>query len=200
MPDEETRADSGAQTRTERKPTRRRFLKTTLALGGLAGVGGALAFFRTRGYELAPEREGKLASLSPWQFIVVEHAARRIAAPDGGEGKVPSADDVDVAGFVDAYAAEMPDPLRSDLGKLLVYLEHVAPIGSGYVSRFSRLSPKEQDEVLSAMEASSIDDLRGGFAALKSLVFMGYYRDARTWKILGYEGPLVGRPRGGWER
>jgi hypothetical protein len=48
------------------------------------------------------------------------------------------------------------------------------------------------------MEASDETLLRGGFAGLKSLVFMGYYRDPRTWKILGYAGPWVGRPERGW--
>jgi hypothetical protein len=52
--------------------------------------------------------------------------------------------------------------------------------------------------VLASVEASSSDLLRAGFDGLKSLVFMGYYRDPRTWGILGYDGPLVNRPRGGW--
>ncbi|MBL8609283.1 MAG: hypothetical protein JNL38_18280 [Myxococcales bacterium] len=43
-----------------------------------------------------------------------------------------------------------------------------------------------------------MDLLRGGFAGLKSLIFMGYYRDPRTWAILGYDGPRVGRPERGW--
>ena len=53
--------------------------------------------------------------------------------------------------------------------------------------------------MLAAIEASSSDLLRAGFDGLKSLVFMGYYRDARTWGILGYDGPLVGRPPSGWQ-
>ena len=47
--------------------------------------------------------------------------------------------------------------------------------------------------VLASLESSSQGLLRGGFDGLKSLVFMGYYRDARTWKIVGYAGPFVGR-------
>ena len=44
------------------------------------------------------------------------------------------------------------------------------------------------------------DLLRGAFDGLKSLVFMGYYRDPRTWRILGYDGPRVNRPDEGWWR
>jgi len=29
-------------------------------------------------------------------------------------------------------------------------------------------------------------------------VMMGYYRDPRTWGVLGYDGPLMNRPEGGW--
>src|SRR5262249_38212367 len=154
------------------------------AAGGALAAGGVAAFVRTRGYDLPPDRDGKLLALSPWQFIVLEHVARRIAAPDvTGDTSIPSPDDVDAAGFIDAYAVDMHPTLRRDLGRLLGYLEHIAPIGSGYVSRFTRLLPKEQDEVLSALESSSVDALRGGFEALKSLVFLGYYRDPGTWKI-----------------
>jgi hypothetical protein len=52
--------------------------------------------------------------------------------------------------------------------------------------------------VLASLEASSSDLLRAGFDGLKSLVFFGYYRDPRAWRLLGYDGPLVRRPAGGW--
>ena len=180
------------------RPSRRRFLKAGIAGGALVALSSVVAFVRTRGYELAPERAAKLAFLAPWQFIVVEHAARRIAAPDR-EG-VPTADDIGVAEFVDAYCAKMDPALRKDFASLLAYVEHLAPIAVGHSSRFTRLAPSDQDAVLAGMESSSQDLLRGGFAGLKSLVFMGYYKDARTWSVLGYDGPLVNRPDGGWKR
>jgi hypothetical protein len=177
--------------------TRRRFLKLGVVGGALVATGSIVAVVRTRGYDLPAERAASLKSLAPWQLIVVEHVARRIAAPDR-PGAVPSADDVDVAGFVDGYVAGMDAALRRDLLRLFGYVEHVAPLASGFVSRFTRLGAADQDAVLAALEASDSDLLRGGFAGLKSLVFMGYYRDARTWKALAYDGPLVGRPEGGW--
>jgi hypothetical protein len=162
-----------------------------LVVGGMA-----LAVARTRGYGAPPRR---LAALSAWQFAVVEHAARRIAAPDRiGDPSIPSADDVDVAGFVDAWVFRMSARVQRDLGRFLAYLEHVAPLRAGFVSRFTRLAAAEQDRVLASIETSSSDLLRAGFDGIKSLVFVGYYRDARTWAIAGYDGPLVGRPEGGW--
>ena len=166
-------------------------------MGGILVLTGSLvAFVRTRGYSVSVERASRLEVLSPWQLVVVEHVARRIAAPD--RDGVPTADDTDVAGFIDTYVARMDPSLRRDLLRLLAYVEHLAPIASGFSSRFTLLGAGDQDKVLSALESSSQDLLRGGFDGLKSLVFMGYYRDARTWTILGYDGPLVNRPSGGW--
>jgi hypothetical protein len=158
--------------------------------------GMAVAAVRTRGYRVPAWR--RLEAFSPWQFIVIEHVARRIVAPDRSDPDIPSADDADVAGFADGFAARMNSRTRKDLGRFLAYVEHVAPLVAGLTSRFTRMTAKEQDDVLASIEASSNDRLRGGFDGLKSLVFMGYYRDPRTWSILGYDGPLVGRPRAGW--
>ena len=93
----------------------------------------------------------------------------------------------------------MHPSVRRDLGRFLGYLEHLAPVAVGLGSRFSRLEPEDQDRVLAWIEASSSDLLRAGFEGLKSLVFMGYYRDPRTWSILAYDGPQVGRPPQGWQ-
>jgi hypothetical protein len=175
---------------------RRRLLKAAVAGALLLGAGAA-AVVRTRGYAVPAGRT--LVWMSPWQYVVFQNAARRIAAPDrSDDASIPSADDLDVAGFADGWIARMPAAVRRDLGRFLAYLEHLAPVGSGYASRFTRLAPADQDRVLAGVEASSNDQLRAGFDGLKSLVFMGYYRDARTWRVIGYDGPRVGRPEGGW--
>jgi hypothetical protein len=164
-------------------------------------AGWGLAFVRTRGYDVPRDRAAALRALSAWQWVFVTHAARRIAAPDRPDDpSIPTPDDVDVAGFIDGYVARMPPALRRDLFRAFAYVEHVAPLGLGHLARFTRLPPERQDEVLASLATSGQDLLRGAFEGIKSLVFMGYYRDARTWKILGYEGPLVRRPAGGWIR
>jgi len=175
--------------------SRRRFIGAAVA--GALTLAAGIAVVRTRGYGL---RAGvRLAAMTPWQYVVVEHAARRITAPDRpGDASVPSADDVGVAAFVDAWMVRMPARVRRDLGRFLAYVEHVAPLSAGFAARFTHLDPVSQDRVLGRIESSSYDLLRAGFDGLKSLVFIGYYRDARTWGLLGYDGPLVGRPPGGW--
>ena len=162
----------------------------------LAGIGGSLlvasagiAIVRTRGYDVPKEVADRLKTFSPWQYVVLSAVARRIAARD--EEDAPTADDVGVVDFLDGYIAQMPDALRRDFLRLLAFVEHVAPLGSKMASRFTKLSAADQDRVLAWMESNSEGMLRGGFDALKSCVFMGYYRDPRTWKVIGYAGPFV---------
>jgi hypothetical protein len=181
-----------------RTPSRRRFL--ALGAGALALASGAVAAVRTRGYVVPPDVPAKLTSLRPWQYVVVQHIARRIAAPDSDDRAIPTPDATDVAGFVDGYVAQLPAPLKRDLLRAFGFVEHLAPLGVGCVSRFTRLSPGDQDRVLASLESSGQDLLRGAFDGLKSLVFMGYYRDPRTWRVLGYDGPRVNRPDEGWWR
>ena len=180
-----------------RKLPRRRLIEAAAATA-LVLAGSVVAVARTRGYSLRTGR--KLAVLSPWQFVVIEHAARRVAAPDReGDASIPSADELDVAAFVDDWTARLPETMRRDLGRFLAYVEHIAPLRAGFVTRFTRLEAAGQDRVLAALEASSSDLLRAGFDGLRALVFLGYYRDPRTWRIVGYDGPLVGRPQSGWQ-
>ena len=176
--------------------SRRHVLKTAVA-AALAICGSAVAVLRTGGYAAPGGRS--LAVLSAWQFVVVQHVARRITAPDReGDSSIPTADELDVASFVDGWLARLSPRLCRDLGRFLAYLEHVAPLSAGYLSRFSSLHPQAQDRVLAAVESSSSDLLRAGFDGLRSLVFLAYYRAPSTWRIIGYDGPLVGRPASGW--
>ncbi len=167
--------------------------------GALVAIGSVVAVVRTRGYDISQERRVKLSVLAPWQLIVVEAVARRIAAPDDpNDPTIPTTDAVDVGGFVDGYCAGMHPVMRRDLLRLLGFIEHVAPLGIRKTSRFTKLTETDQDQVLAWMESNDQGLLRGAFAGIKSLVFMGYYRDPRTWKVMGYAGPFVKRPQGGW--
>jgi len=178
---------------------RRRFLQFGLVGGALVATGSFVAFFRTRGYAIAPEQERSLVVLSVWQLVVAQHAARRIVASDDANDRaIPTADDTDVAGFIDAYVAKMPKGTRRDLLRFFAYLEHMAPLGLKLGSRFTRLSAIDQDRVLTSLETSDTPLLRAGFEGLKALIFMGYYRDPRTWRIANYAGPRVNRPPTGW--
>jgi Gluconate 2-dehydrogenase subunit 3 len=183
---------------TPPKMRRRALLRAMTAAMAVAGAS-AVAFVRTRDY--APPAGSRLVALSAWQFVVVQHASRRIVAPDPtarAEVEIPTADDLGVAQFVDAWLARMPRRLRRDFGRFLAFVEHMAPLGIGSITRFTHLGALDQDRLLASLQASSNDLLRAGFDGLRSLVFLGYYQDPRTWRLIGYDGPLVGRPEAGW--
>jgi hypothetical protein len=175
-----------------RRLSRRRLLEAGAAIAVALGAGVTL---RMRGYPVPPR---PLLVLSAWQYAVVQHAARRIAAPDAAATKagVPAADETGVADFADAWIARMNPRMRRDLLRFLAFVEQVAPFGCGYLGRFTRLEPAAQDRVLASIEGSSHGLLRAGFDGLKALVFLGYYRDPRTWSVMGYDGPLLGRTSG----
>ena len=168
---------------------RRKVLKAALALAVVGAAGSLIAVVRTRGYAVNDDVRARLLALDPWQYVVVQHLARRVCAAD--QPGIITADEADVAGFVDAYVAKMPARMARDLGRFLGVIEQIAPAGVGKTSRFSRLEAVDQDRVLESLERHSSDLMRGGFEGVKALLFMGYYRDARTWGILGYEGPRV---------
>ena len=165
------------------------------------GTGSVLAIVRTTGYAVDPARAAKLRVLSPWQLVLVDALLARLCAPDvpyGEDGAPPTPAEVGASEFVDEFLASSDAPVRRDCLALFSLVEHGYPIACGERRRFTALDAHAQDRVLAHLESSSVDMLRGAFAALKSLALMAYYRDPRTWGVLAYDGPLVGRPDKGW--
>lgn len=185
-------------------PSRRAFLrrvtKGAIAFGVIGGAG-VLAWVRTSGYRVDAKRAASLKTIAPWQLAVIDAVASRICAADvayDSPGAPPSPLEVGVGEFVDAFLAACEPSIARDCKGAIGFVEHAWPIACGELHRFTALSPDRQDVVLSKMEASSSDLVSGAFHGLKSLVMMGYWRDPRTWGVLGYDGPLVNRPPDGW--
>jgi Gluconate 2-dehydrogenase subunit 3 len=186
----------GAGQTSETVLTRRRWLRSLLVGGSISLAAGAVALVRMTGYAVDPWARARLRVLAPWQYLVVRAAADRIVAPDRSEG-VPTASALGVAEFIDGYLIDMSPSVRGDLFQFLRYLEQLAPLGYGFLHRFTALSEPDQDKVLSELESSRIDPIRAGFQAMKSLAMLGYYRDPRTFGILGYKGPFIDAPESG---
>ena len=168
--------------------TRRGFLRAgiagTLLLGGAVVVGRSLS-----GYRLDDATAKRLRALSPKEYLVMQAVARRVLAADGDDA--PSPDAVDVAGAVDAYVAKLPAAVQRDVRALLQLVEHGSSFFRGRVARFTHLSPAEQDATLADWQRSSLTVRRRGFQALRTLAFVGYWRDDRTWPLIGYSGPML---------
>jgi hypothetical protein len=64
-----------------------------------------------------------------------------------------------------------------------------------YLARFDRLAPAKQDAVLRFLLDAPLAKLRGGFWALRALVFMGYYGQPEVWPAIGYAPSFAGNER-----
>jgi hypothetical protein len=166
--------------------SRRSFLRAGL-FGGVVLGGAALLGRRLTGYRLDGETTRQLRVLSPKEYVILAAAARRIVVPDGDDAPRPDA--VACALRVDAYLARVPPAVQREVRALLQLFEH----GSAVSSRFTRMAPQQQDATLAAWEASPFTLKRRGFQALRTLAFLGYFADERTWPLLGYTGPMLPR-------
>ena len=185
-------------------PSRRTFLRRVTRAGvALAVLGGTgvIAAIRTTGYHVDPQRAAALRALAPWQLAVIDAVAARMCAADvpyDAPGAPPTPLEAGVGEFYDAFVAACEASLARDCKAVVGFVEHAWPIACGELHRFTALPVDRQDAVLAKMESSSSDLVRAAFQSLKSLVMMGYWRDPRTWGVIGYDGPRVNRPPDGW--
>jgi hypothetical protein len=169
--------------------SRRRFLRRTLVGGALLGLGGVV-LKHLSGYALDPAVARSLRAFSPKEFLVFDAVARRIVAPDGPDAP---AVDARVALFADGYVAKLPEQMRGDIRALLQLVEHGGFLFRLRGTRFTRLGAEELDAALAEWESSALAVRRQGFQALRTLAFLGYWRDDRAWPLIGYTGPMLPR-------
>jgi hypothetical protein len=170
--------------------SRRRFLRAGL-VGGALLAGAAVIGRSLSGYHLDEATARRLRALSPKEYLILQAVARRVLAPDAPDA--PSADAVDVAMGADAYLAKLPPPVVREVRALLQLVEHGSALFQLRGTRFSRMSPAAQDATLADWQRSSLTVRRRGFQALRTLAFLGYWRDDRTWPLIGYTGPMLPR-------
>ncbi len=144
------------------------------------------------GYQdlVRPEEARGLRFFDAKQLAIFRAVAKRMIPDEDGW---PTVEEARVAELVDEELAlwrnEPPlGPVLDDLKLLLALVEH-GTLLDGHWSRFTRLPPDAQDDVLASWEASSIEVRRVGFQALKNLVVFTYYDDDRTFAKLSYAGP-----------
>lgn len=170
---------------------RRRFFQVSV-LGSL-GLGAALlvgehTLGRSLPDTITQGQPQPLLVLSASESVTLRAVALRIldgASPspltDGGSA---------ICQFVDRYLTNLPTGVQSDV-RALLHLVELYPLLQLRMARFSHLRADEQDVMLSGWQDSRIGLLRQGFQALKSLVCLAHYQDARSFATIGYSGPLV---------
>lgn len=173
--------------RAERRVPRRTFLKAGVAGGSALVLGGAgLALWPGAS---VPLPAGGLRVLSPSEYATVSAIVARIC-PASGEG-APGATALSMAHAIDGELAALDPSLVADIKSLLKVFESglVGALFGERIRPFTRLSPRDQDEVLEAWRDSSVAIRRTGFRLLKSLTAALYYGRSETWARIGYPGP-----------
>ncbi|MCA8926180.1 MAG: twin-arginine translocation signal domain-containing protein [Planctomycetes bacterium] len=160
--------------------TRRRLLARAGVAGVALGLGG-LTLHQSSGYA-APAGDA-LRALSPKEFAVLLAAGEVIL-----QGLDPELAH-EAARWGDGYVARQSSWLRREVKALLHLFEHAPPLlGAGW-SRATRLGLEARSAYLERWRASERALLRQGYGGLKSIVFMGAYRDPRAWAHCSYGGP-----------
>ncbi len=169
-------------------PKRRRLLK--LGLGGaitLAVGGGALRWF-AGGYAAQLEAGEVPIALSTKELAVVKAFIGALLPAEDG---FPSGVALGVHQRIDEEMWAASEGTRSDLKNGLQLFEH-ATITHGFASRFTSLDPASRLAYFDKLLRAEPGALQQIAVALKELAYLFYYSRDETWKVIGYDGPLVG--------
>ncbi len=167
---------------------RRRLLKLgafgaiTLALGG-----GALRWFAGGYSSQLAEGEVPIAFTTKELAIVKAVVAAMLPAEDG----FPSGVSLGVHQRIDEEIWAASEGTRSDMKNGLQLFEH-ATVTHGYASRFTSLDPAARVAYIDKLLRGEPGALQQIAFALKEIVYLFYYCREETWKVIGYDGPLVG--------
>ena len=93
----------------------------------------------------------------------------------------------DVADAILEYIGTLPAPMQKDIRRLVMLFEYLPPLVIFRLSRFSRLSPQNQDRYIEAWGTSRFALLRTGFRVLKGLSVSTYYQNPAAWKAIHYQ-------------
>ena len=169
--------------------SRRGFLKAGAAsVAALIGAGSAAALF-TRGDDAAVLGNEHPEVLSRRELATLLALADRVVTP-GPDG--PSARDTRTARRIDRELAFSDGRLTADVRAALALIEY-GPVLDLRPRRFTRLAPAAQDAYLDACQRSVWPLRRNAFNGLRFLTLFFYYSDDRTWRGVGYGGPMVDR-------
>ena len=166
--------------------TRRRLLQLS-GVGALALAGGSWLAMRGSGEHYRRLLGGaRPVVLSKKELAVLFAVVDRLLPAEPGW---LSARDARLAERIDRELSFHTRKFQGDLKAALLLVEH-GGLARGRLTRFSKLSPEEQDGRLRRM-AEGVELERQALSAIKVLATFFYHCDVRTWPAIHYEGPLV---------
>ncbi|MCB1306897.1 MAG: hypothetical protein KDK30_01895 [Leptospiraceae bacterium] len=166
-----------------RRIPRRRLIQYGLLGGGALFVLGGIT-------RLAPSNQKRLLVFNDWEADVVNAYARAILPAEAGQ---PDAEDTNVLQRLDEELYFVDASIRDDFKQALLALEFL-PLGSGYFSRFTRLSEARRLRFLQSMSATKSDVSRQVVFNIRMVLYLMHYGHSASWNAIGYDGPFGGFP------
>jgi hypothetical protein len=183
---------SGAS-RTGLVGTRRSFLR----LAGGAAALGALAQLRTLPAAAAP-LPAAAAAPGPGRFFsdrdreILTHVVERMV--ETGEPGAPPVRSTRAIATIETLCTALDPGATAPLPALLRLVEWGPLLFEARPARFTRIDAAAKDASLEGWMRSRFLWRRLGFQALRNLAMLGYWSQDETWTLIGYHGPLLGRP------
>lgn len=162
---------------------RRTFLRGTA--GGVAAL--SVATLLPTGCGGYPS-VANLRTLTAKEYAVLRTLIGTCLPPVRG---LPSAQDLDIAGYLDRFLAEESATVRKQMKQALLLLEYGGFWYGPERCRFTRMTAGAQEAYLRGWLESSSPFRRQVAQTFRRAAFNTYYGDERTWDAIGYEGPLV---------
>ncbi len=138
---------------------------------------------------LAGAAEAGDAFFSPRETEILTQIVERMV--ESGEPGAPAVRDTRAVATIDALCRSLDPEVADQLRVVLRLFEYGPPVFDLTFSRFTRMSPAEQDASLQAWMTSRLSLRRRAFYALRNLALLGYYSQDATWPLIGYAGPLI---------
>jgi hypothetical protein len=167
--------------------SRRIFLSRSLqALGAAAAL--PLAAQALSAPEVARPGAAALRVLTPGEYSVLTAVADTLI-PRGGAFDL-GASDVDLARRIDGYLPGLHPDVVTGFRGALGFVEQQAPALAQKAGAFTALAEGDRDAVFAAMIAAA--GLPASvLLALKFLCVSHFYTMDATWKVTGYDGPML---------
>jgi hypothetical protein len=170
--------------------TRRSFL-------ALAGSGAALAALARVapgaalgcGPAVAPPAGPAARFFEPGETEVLLAVVERMV--DTGLPDAPRVRDTGAVDAIDRLCRTLDPELTRPLPALLRLVDWGPYVFDLAFARFRDLPPEARDASLRGWMTSGLALRRQGFQALRGLAFFGWYAQEPSWRLVGYQGPLL---------
>jgi hypothetical protein len=163
--------------------SRRGFLR----LGGATAAFASLAGIRALPAAAARPGSGR-RFFDARETEILTRIAERVC--DTGDPAAPPLDAT--VATVDAFCGALDPALTSDLPLALRLFEWGPFLFDATFVRFTRMTGAERDASLRAWTTSRLAIRRQAFLALRNLCLLGFYSQPEAWRLIGYQGPLLG--------